>query len=719
MKPGKRGTLHLQALGRFMLLLAIPVAIGALMWLFARQAQRRSEWVAHSLRVQISLERLVADLKNGSSSHRGYLLTSADSFLQAYRSAATASRHEIYDLFALTADDPNQQHFLNELRPIVEYWHRDLESEQELARSGKLDKTTIPAGIEEDRAHLATVLALVDAMYREEDQLLQGRSAALDFAAKRFYWLLILGYAFIMAVVASLYLSVKRYEQQAQAAEAHLSQLNGELDQRVRERTALLKAREDLLNVFIQRAPVPVAMLDRDMRYLQMSDRWCTDYGIERSRLSGAAHYELFPDIPERWREIHRRCLAGETSHANEDRWDRGDGQSIWLRWEVRPWGNRGGLPEGLLIFSEDITERKNNEEALRESEATTRTLLETASQAILAVNASGVIVLANHMAGSMFGYAPQELVGHQHGILLPPGLRARHAAHSAAFFADPKARMMGPGMDLVGCRKDGTSFPIEVSLSTVQTKEGLLAVSFVSDITTRKQAETALRNSEEALRALARKLLTAQEEERRNLSRELHDGVTQQLAFLSIELGRIAKELPLSAQASRERISVLQAQTLRAASDVRRLSHGLHPSVITDFGLSVALEEFCKEFEKAHEVKVEYHGPAEDLHLSELVATYLFRIAQEGLHNAVVHGQAQRAKVTLSTREGLIQLRIADNGSGFRADSGPTKTGLGLVSMMERIRLVNGELTVSSSPGQGTEVIASVPMTEGHHGTP
>ncbi|MGA8041175.1 MAG: CHASE3 domain-containing protein, partial [Terracidiphilus sp.] len=177
MKPGKRGTLHLQALGRFMLLLAIPVAIGALMWLFARQAQRRSEWVAHSLRVQISLERLVADLKNGSSSHRGYLLTSADSFLQAYRSAATASRHEIYDLFALTADDPNQQHFLNELRPIVEYWHRDLESEQELARSGKLDKTTIPAGIEEDRAHLATVLALVDAMYREEDQLLQGRSA--------------------------------------------------------------------------------------------------------------------------------------------------------------------------------------------------------------------------------------------------------------------------------------------------------------------------------------------------------------------------------------------------------------------------------------------------------------------------------------------------------------------------------------------------------------
>jgi PAS domain S-box-containing protein len=105
-------------------------------------------------------------------------------------------------------------------------------------------------------------------------------------------------------------------------------------------------------------------MLDRDMRYLQASERWCADFSLDSSQILGHSHYESFPDLPERWKEIHRRALAGETLRAEEDRWDRKGGTN-WSRWEIRPWQNLDGVPGGILIFSEDITHRKNAEEAL------------------------------------------------------------------------------------------------------------------------------------------------------------------------------------------------------------------------------------------------------------------------------------------------------------------------------------------------------------------
>ena len=130
------------------------------------------------------------------------------------------------------------------------------------------------------------------------------------------------------------------------------------------ERTALLQSQEGLLKFFVKHVPAAVAMLDRDMRYLQVSDRFCTDFSVDSSQILGRSHYEVFPDLPERWKEIHRRGLAGETLRAEEDRWDR-EGGTNWSRWEIRPWQNQDGMQGGILIFSEDITHRKNTEEEL------------------------------------------------------------------------------------------------------------------------------------------------------------------------------------------------------------------------------------------------------------------------------------------------------------------------------------------------------------------
>ena len=156
-------------------------------------------------------------------------------------------------------------------------------------------------------------------------------------------------------------------------AEEALRRLNRTLE----EQGALLRAREELLKIFVKNVPVGVAMLDRDMRYLQVSDRFCADYSVDSSQLLGCSHYELFPDVPERWKEVHRRALAGETLHADEDRWDRKSG-TVWVQWKVRPWWTAEGAVGGILLFSEDITKRKQMEEALSSS---SRNLIEAQEQ--------------------------------------------------------------------------------------------------------------------------------------------------------------------------------------------------------------------------------------------------------------------------------------------------------------------------------------------------
>src|SRR6266550_5191067 len=137
-----------------------------------------------------------------------------------------------------------------------------------------------------------------------------------------------------------------------------------ETNRALETQTAVLRSQEELLKIFVKNVPAAVAMLDRDMRYLQVSDRWCVDFSLDSSQLLGRSHYEIFPDIPDRWKQLHRRALSGETLRAEEDRWDR-EGGTTWLRWEIRPWQNLDGLPGGVVIFSEDITHRKHAEEAL------------------------------------------------------------------------------------------------------------------------------------------------------------------------------------------------------------------------------------------------------------------------------------------------------------------------------------------------------------------
>jgi PAS domain S-box-containing protein len=349
-------------------------------------------------------------------------------------------------------------------------------------------------------------------------------------------------------------------------AEEALAELNRTLE----AQSALLQSSEELLKIFVKNVPAAVAMLDRDMRYLQVSDRWCTDYLPGRAQILGRSHYEIFPDMPERWKEVHRRCLEGETLRADEDRWDGQDGPH-WARWEVRPWKTAEGTVGGILILSEDITRRKQMEE----------------------------------------------------------------------------------------------------TLST-----------------------------------LSRKLIDSQEQERARIGRELHDDINQRIAILAIELERLQND-PSDVQ---NHLQELRKQTAELSNDVEALSRELHSSKLQYLGVVSGMRSWCREFGERQNMVIDFKSDVSSV-VSFDVGISLFRVLQEALHNALKHSGVKRIEVELREVFNEIHLTVTDLGRGFEIDAAIRGPGLGLTSMQERVRLLNGSIEIQSKPMLGTTIHVCVPF--------
>jgi PAS domain S-box-containing protein len=346
-----------------------------------------------------------------------------------------------------------------------------------------------------------------------------------------------------------------------------------EMNRTLEVQGSLLRSREELLRVFVKTVPAAVAMLDRELRYLQVSDRWCSDNSVEASELLGRSR-EAFPEMPERWKEVNRRALQGETLRADEERWEI-RGTVRWARWEVRPWRNADGTVGGILIFAEDITRRKQLEE---------------------------------------------EVLG------------------------------------------------------------------------------------------MSQKLIESQEQERARIGRELHDDINQRLAMLSLELEQL-QENPSEIE---PRVKELRRQIAEVSNDVQAMSHDLHSSKLEYLGAVAGIKSWCKEFSERQRMEIDFKNEVSST-LPFEVGLCLFRVIQEALHNAQKHSGVKRIEVQLREDSGEIHLVVSDLGRGFDLETAMQGRGLGLTSMRERVRLVNGTIAIESKPMGGTTIHVRIPLESKH----
>jgi signal transduction histidine kinase len=256
----------------------------------------------------------------------------------------------------------------------------------------------------------------------------------------------------------------------------------------------------------------------------------------------------------------------------------------------------------------------------------------------------------------------------------------------------------------------------IVIALS-VMALEALLIVALMVQRERRRRAEQLAQRKEQALRSsygqiqvLARRLITAQEAERARIARELHDDVNQQLAALSIRLSELEHELPDHAFESRRKVEWLRQHAVELVETVRDMSHDLHPGVLRHAGLVPALRSATSAISGQHGLAVHFHVQDESLQLPDDVALTLYRITQEALHNVVRHADALRATVRLTQTDQNVHLEIVDDGRGF-AITDVESAGLGLMSIQERLSLIDGELQIDSQAGGGTRLLVRIPL--------
>ncbi len=428
-----------------------------------------------------------------------------------------------------------------------------------------------------------------------------------------------------------------------------------DITERKQEERALTHS-HDLMRYIIEHNRSAVAVHDRDMKYIYVSQRYLEDYKVKERDVIGKYHYDVFPDLPQKWRDVHHRVLAGEVLSAEDDPYVREDGSVDWTRWECRPWYEADGAIGGLVVYTEVITERKQAEDALRASEEKYRMLVEQAADGIFVTDSNGNYLEANPSGCAMLGYTREELLKlnirdlagreDQRGILLH--LKELHKGD-----VDISERNLS--------RKDGSLLQVEISSKKLDN--GRLQ-GIVRDMTARKQAEVQLK------KALA---------EKETLLRELYHRTKNNMgvisAILSLQAGYFDDErLQKVIEETQNRIRAMSLvhQELYEASDLSQINLKEYIQELTQLLLSSYL--ITPE-------QVSVASELEDVFVLIDTAIPCGLILNELISNALKYafpgGRTGQISVKLRRIEsGEIEIEVSDNGIGLPPGFDPRRDG-------------------------------------------
>lgn len=346
-----------------------------------------------------------------------------------------------------------------------------------------------------------------------------------------------------------------------------------------------LRFGEQLFSQFVVNTPIAVAMFDREMKYLLVSDRWVSDFNIPRKDIIGKSHYEIIPNQPQHWISSHQRALKGHSDKFEQDIFIHPDGKLDWVRWEILPWYTMEDKIGGVIIFNEVITQRKRAEE------------------------------ISNRLIEQ----------------------RSRMAAK-------------------------------------VETIEN----------------------------------------ERRNIARELHDGLGQMLTAVHLNLVLLEQNIERNPDQVKDDLLRVKDLVTTTIQEVRNISQNLRPAVLDDFGLVAAIRNLCDEYSRLGSLRVRFSEYELEKHYSPGIEIAVYRICQELLNNIIKHSSADLASIELYNRHSHLLIVIQDNGHGFDIDKMlRTKSGSGLLNIQERAELLGGRVQMESHPDNGTEIIIEIPISQ------
>jgi two-component system, chemotaxis family, CheB/CheR fusion protein len=509
-------------------------------------------------------------------------------------------------------------------------------------------------------------------------------------------------------------------KEELQSVNEELTTVNQELKIKIDE----LGARNNDFQNLISSTDVGTVFLDRQLRVKISTPRVREvfnllphDVGRELSDITTSLrHPELYADI--------ERVL--DTLHVVEREVQAVDGR--WFLLRVLPYRTLDDRIEGVVLTFQDITSRRRAEEAVRASEERLRLVIDSLEDyAIFALTPEGAISWWTAGAARMFGYPADEIAGQHFDVLFTPEDRA---AGTPARELE-RARAGGRADDERWyVRKDGSRLYCSGVTTPLRDADTMGFAKIARDLTEALEAQQALerahgeldvrvrertqqlelqvgeRNAAEVkARGLVRRLVSAQENERARIAREIHDRVGQQLTALRFALDRVRRccvDAPAALGSLDEALEIARG----IDTDIDVLARELRPAALDDLGLVAALSRYVESWGRHSGVQAEFRiGGLDDVRLTPDVETTFYRVAQEALNNVAKHAHASRVDVLLERRNGAILLVVEDDGVGFDAADPSQSGGLGLSGMHERASLIGAGLQIESSPGQGTSV--------------
>lgn len=331
----------------------------------------------------------------------------------------------------------------------------------------------------------------------------------------------------------------------------------------------------------------------------------------------------------------------------------------------------------------------------LSDSEERLRAILETAVEGIITIDERGLIESVNPSAEKIFGYNSRELIGQSINLLMPAALGEQHDGYIANYLRTGRAKIIGIGREVSGRRKNGAVFPMDLSVSEVKLANGRLFTGIIRDITERKQLE--------------KQILEISEREQRRIGHDLHDGLCQHLAGIEFMSHVLVQKLSKRNKSAAAQATEIEKSVREAISQTRSLARGLSPVISEPNGLMCALNELAENTTRIFDVNCSFECHRSVLMRDHVVATNLFRIAQESVTNAVTHGKAKRISIRLNDVRGHVLLSVDDEGNGF-VKKRSKFAGMGLRIMQSRAHLIGGTFAIEQKASRGVRVFCSVP---------